>query len=101
MLPEDAADKRAQWSSSDNAIATVYDNSTVTAVGEVTANTTVTYVDRGKTAYGLVPMHSILVSGISMNFSAAGYTLRVPAASKAAYEADTDWRNTFTAITEI
>ena len=59
MLPEDAADKRAQWSSSDNAIATVYDNSTVTAVGEVTTG------------------------------------------SKAAYEADTDWRNTFTAITEI
>ena len=55
MLPEDAADKRAQWSSSDNAIATVYENSTVTAVGEVTANITVTYVDRGKTAYGLVP----------------------------------------------
>ncbi len=36
-----------------------------------------------------------------MNFSAAGDTIRVPAASKAAYEADTDWRNTFTAITEI
>ncbi len=33
-----------------------------------------------------------------MNFSAAGDTIRVPAASKAAYEADTDWRNTFTAI---
>ena len=58
MLPEDAADKRAQWSSSDNAIATVNDNSTVTAVGEVTATITVTNVDRGKTAYGLVPKAS-------------------------------------------
>ena len=47
------------------------------------------------------PLHSTLVSGISMNFSAAGDTLRVPAGCKAAYEADTDWRNTFTAITEM
>lgn len=36
-----------------------------------------------------------------MNCSATGDTLRVPAGCKAAYEADTDWRDTFTSITKM
>lgn len=55
MLAEDAADKRVQWSNSDNAIATIDDNSTVTAISEGAATITVTNVDRSNTAYGFVP----------------------------------------------
>ena len=50
VQPEDATNKTVNWSSSNEAVATVDTNGKVTAVGEGTATITVTTADGGKTA---------------------------------------------------
>lgn len=51
VLPEDAADKTVSWSSSDEAVATVAEDGTVTAVTEGKAIITVTTTDGAKKAF--------------------------------------------------
>ena len=66
ITPVDVTNKAITWSSSNAAVATVYSNGLVTAVGDGTCTITVTTTDGSKTATCLVTVNT-RVSNITLN----------------------------------
>ena len=69
VLPENAANKKVSWSSSNTGVATVDLNGKVTGIGVGSAKITVTTEDGGKTATCSVTVNPITVTGVSLNKS--------------------------------
>ena len=67
VLPENAANKKVTWSSSNSNVATVDSKGTVTGIGVGSAKITVSTEDGGKTATCTVMVDSISVTGVSLN----------------------------------
>lgn len=67
VLPENAANKKVSWSSSNTGVATVDLNGKVTGIGVGSAKITVTTDDGGKTATCTVTVNPISVTGVSLN----------------------------------
>ncbi len=69
VLPENAANKKVSWSSSNTGVATVDQNGKVTGIGVGSAKITVTTEDGGKKATCSVTVNAITVTGVSLNKS--------------------------------
>ena len=67
VLPENAANKRVSWSSSNTSVAMVNSNGKVTAISVGSAIITVTTEDGGKKATCSVSVNPIPVTGVSLN----------------------------------
>ena len=67
VLPENAANRKVLWSSSDYSVAEVDETGKVTAVGVGVAKITVTTEDGGMTATCFVVVSAISVTGISLD----------------------------------
>ena len=82
--PSDATNKNVTWSSSDNTVATVDNNGTVTAVGAGNATITVTTDDGSKTATCKVTVtdktYAISADATALNFGSAYTGYAQPAA---------------------
>lgn len=69
VMPENAANKKVSWSSSNASVATVDSNGKVTGISVGSAKITVTTDDGGKTASCSVAVNPISVTGVSLNKS--------------------------------
>ena len=77
VLPEDATDKSHTWSSSDEAVATVAEDGTVTAIAAGEADITVTSVDGSFTAVCKVNVSLITISVTGLNISSTSMSLLI------------------------
>ncbi len=67
IIPADATNQRVTWSSSDEEIATVDENGTVTAFVPGEATIIVTTLDGGKTAECIVTVEAVPVESVTLN----------------------------------
>ena len=67
VLPDNADDKSVTWKSSDEKVATVDSEGTVTGVGVGSATITVTTVDEAKTAECAVTVNPVVVTGVTLD----------------------------------
>lgn len=75
VAPSNADNKNVTWSSSNENVATVDDNGTITAKGAGTAKITVKTEDQNKTASATITVSTVPVTGVSLDQEAA--TLKV------------------------
>ncbi|MBQ0026342.1 MAG: Ig-like domain-containing protein [Lachnospiraceae bacterium] len=70
VTPSDASNKNVTWKSSNESVATVSSDGTVTAVAAGTATITVTTADGGYTATCTVTVTNVAVTGVTLNKTA-------------------------------
>lgn len=106
VLPADATDKRVEWSSSNEDVATVDQNGIVTAKGNGTATITVTTKDQGKTASCTVKVRQH-VTKIALNKSSLSlmpgesYTLVATVSPANAFDKTLTWISSDTSVAMV
>ena len=106
VAPENATNQNVTWTSSDEEVATVTEDGTVTAVGPGTATITCTTEDGEKTASCTVTV-TVPVSGVSLNQSkvtitiGSTYTLKPEITPENASDKSVTWTSSHTDVATV
>lgn len=107
ISPADANIRDVEWSSDNEAVATVDAKGVVTPVSEGVANITVKAVENGKTASCKVTVKRVVVTGVSLNKTSVQMTIGEITTLKAVVEpadatiADVTWSTTNAAVATV